>query len=30
MTIHALQRNMQVENVVIDYRDRPRRLLRAS
>lgn len=23
MTIHALQRNMQVENVVIDYRDRP-------
>ena len=23
MTIHALQRNMQVENVVIEYRDRP-------
>lgn len=23
MTIHALQRNLQVENVVIDYRDRP-------
>ena len=23
MTIHALQRNMQVENVIIDYRDRP-------
>lgn len=23
MTIHALQRHMQVENVVIDYRDRP-------
>ncbi|MGN0644674.1 glycosyltransferase family 2 protein [Gemmiger sp.] len=23
MTIHALHRNMQVENVVIDYRDRP-------
>lgn len=23
MTIHALHRNMQVENVIIDYRDRP-------
>ena len=23
MSIHAVQRNMQVENVVIDYRDRP-------
>lgn len=23
MTIHALQRNMQVENVIIEYRDRP-------
>ena len=23
MTIHALQRNMQVDNVVIEYRDRP-------
>ncbi len=23
MTIHALQRHMQVENVIIDYRDRP-------
>lgn len=23
MTIHAIDKNMQVENVIIEYRDRP-------
>lgn len=30
MTIHAIDKNMQVENVIIEYRDRPEKRIKLN